>query len=374
MGEPDHSVPDPEFLRMDVDNYQIRPYRAEDLEGTVKCLSFLLGGTLNRNLSLFRWKYIQNPYIDVPIGVVALNHGQVVGYRGVFATKWHVPARGQSFVLLSPCDTCVHPDHRMSGLSIAMGRMMMEELQSKYKVLLNTSAGKTALPGYLKLGFIPLSKRSYFRRYSVVDRAYKTAVWGKAKQALFYSGNVKYGAFNDVLVESEARPEDMAAVYAARGSSIDRFVLWQDEEFFRWRFKNPQSRYVFYYVRRAEHIIGYLVVHVSTDFTHGTIVDFAEVNGSSAIESALEHVIANEHFGILSILDQALSEELRHRLKNLDFEPDSIAWRLLKHTADYPFLVRPARPKYQETDWVVEGLDVRNPRNWEIKGIANDGA
>jgi len=37
------------------------------------------------------------------------------------------------------------------------------------------------------------------------------------------------------------------------------------------------------------------------------------------------------------------------------------------------FFVRPVREKCQESDWFLEGLDIRNPENWEIKAISNDG-
>jgi len=47
-----------------------------------------------------------------------------------------------------------------------MGNFAMDQFAAKYSVLLNTSAGKNAIPGYLRLGFVSLGKKAYYRRSS----------------------------------------------------------------------------------------------------------------------------------------------------------------------------------------------------------------
>jgi len=37
-----------------------------------------------------------------------------------------------------------------------------------------------------------------------------------------------------------------------------------------------------------------------------------------------------------------------------------------------PVLIRPVRKRYTEPDWTIEGLDIRNIKNWHMTEICSD--
>jgi len=78
------------------------------------------------------WKYDDNPYTESPLGIMALYKGKVVGFRGYFATRFQIKGKNDKIISLCPGDTCVHPDHRRKGLSVAMGNRASEEYSGKY--------------------------------------------------------------------------------------------------------------------------------------------------------------------------------------------------------------------------------------------------
>ena len=69
--------------------------------------------------------------------------------------RWEV--NGKEFKTLTAGDTVVGTNHRMKGLSIAMGQAANEFLD--YKLLINFTAGSTSMPGYTKLGFEKLLEK-----------------------------------------------------------------------------------------------------------------------------------------------------------------------------------------------------------------------
>jgi hypothetical protein len=117
--------------------YSIEPYRVELAGEVADLLRSLVGPQIEENFSYLKWKYHDNPYSDRPLGIVALYGGRVVGFRGYFATRWQIPEKSDRILILGPGDTCVHPDHRMKGLSIRMGNRAMEDFERDYMGLLN---------------------------------------------------------------------------------------------------------------------------------------------------------------------------------------------------------------------------------------------
>ncbi len=49
-----------------------------------------------------------------------------------------------------------------------MGRLMMEEFCSRSPVFLNMTAGKNSVPGYRRMGFVPLADKVIYKRRGIL--------------------------------------------------------------------------------------------------------------------------------------------------------------------------------------------------------------
>jgi GNAT superfamily N-acetyltransferase len=355
---------------MSPSEYEIRLYEPELMSQVLDVLQYLYGNKPDSNLSYFRWKYHDNPYTEHPLGIVALYEGKVVGFRGYFATRWHIGEQKETVVVLCPGDTCVHPDHRRKGLSVAMGNMAMEEYAHRYKIFLNFSSTRNSLPGYLKMGFVPLVPKTYLTRCTRLGLI--KLVWNEKTRSGWQRGRIAFGEFDDIIVLDRPRPADMGAVISNKVRNPDRITLWQDEDFFRWRFDNKRKTYVFYYWRKSHVPMGYMVVGVSPTTGRGYILDYSQTD-DTAIEKILRYAVQMKHFDVLSIYNFGLSDDFSKTLYDIGFKRTGLIRTIESRVkGELPLLLRPVRKKYREGDFFLNGLDARKLENWRIKGICAD--
>lgn len=345
----------------------------------VELLQDLFGGNPAQNVSYFQWKHHDNPHANDGLGVVATHNGVVVGFRGYFATCWYVGSKDNRMIVLLPGDTVVHPEHRRKNLSVAMGKFAMERYGDKYRVFLNMSAGESSVPGYLRMGFAPLGNKAYYSRRSWVGDAkfiYRKAL-KKQKPAgdiPLNESRISFGSFGDILVSKDSRPEDMARLSSIQTELPTKISLLQDEDFFRWRFQNPKRKYAFYFYRRADVVMGYLVMLVSEDTEQGSIVDYGQ-DGDGPIGRILDHIFEKGEYDKVNILSVGVDDRLWRTLKSRKFTKWGLQRRVQKLTGgEWPVLVRPVKREYGVDDWFLEGLDIRELESWRLKPICGDGA
>ena len=352
--------------------YDTSPYRPELRSQVVNLLQYLWGDDSDGRLSYFKWKYEYNPYTESPPGIAALYEGQVVGFRGYFATRLKIAGKNDDIIALCPGDTCVHPDHRRKGLSMAMGNMAMKEYARQYKIFLNLTCTRDSLPGYQKMGFLPLAKKVYLTRCTLLGLT-KYVLAARASSPL-EAGRIPFGRFDHILVSDQPRPAEMHALVAAQDRGEGKIELFQDEDFFRWRFGNRRSRYVFYYLMKSDVAVGYVVMGVSPNNQRGYILDYAETDGR-AIREILSYVIRAKHFDLLSIYNFCLDGIFLPTLKGLGFKTNSLVRIIEKRLhGELPLLVRPVQETYAESDFFIAGIDTRKIENWSLKPICSDAA
>lgn len=346
-------------------DYRLRLFGPEHLDGVVDFMAYLWGGDSKKNMAFFRWKYYDNPYAKVQPGIIAFYKDAVVGFRGYVPSKWYIPARRHTFEILSPADTCVHPEHRRRGLSVEMGRLAMETYQTSYAAFLNLGATANSVPGYLKMGFAPLCQKTILSRYNpVLFSLGRFGAWIREQRR-----RIETGEFGDIMVSGKPLAGEMSEVVSKRNSGDNRIVLSQGDDFFRWRFNNPRNRYIFYYLKRDNLISAYIVLFVSRDDRFANIIDYAETE-TGGIEDVLRFIIKMKHVGVLSIWDCSLSREMRRVLSGFGFSSQGrLINELKKKNGVWPALARPVGERCTEVDWFVEGIDFRHAENWELKEI-----
>jgi GNAT superfamily N-acetyltransferase len=353
--------------------YEIVPYRDELLYQVVILQHYLWGGNPDLNVSYFTWKYCDNPYTETPLGIVALHKGKVVGFRGYFATKWHIPGQDSQFIVLSPGDTTVHPDHRKAGLSVAMGNKAMEEYESRYRVFLNTSATKNSTPGYMKMGFVPLEEKKQLIRYDLLVLLAKKYLLISKGRAKIGGAGIESGNFGNIEVAVNPRPAEMAAIISRQNYESHRIRLCQDTDFFQWRFNDPRSQFAFYYHRNDNQITAYVVMYVrGGNIRQGYIVDYGANDGETVLK-IIRFMAKRRDVDIFSIYSTSLENEFRQMLNENGFQANSlIEQRETKQKGLWPYLVRPVKKDCVAKDWLVGEYDIRNVANWELKGICID--
>jgi GNAT superfamily N-acetyltransferase len=347
-------------------------YQPEFKLQVIDLMQYLWGSDPTRNRSYFEWKYEANPHTKSPLGIVALQEGLVVGFRGYFAVRFEVTGRNDYILVLCPGDTCVHPDYRRQGLSVKMGSVAMREYADQYRIFLNTSCSQNSLPGYLKMGFLPLASKVYVTHSTLFGLVRYVIAGPRGDASPVEASRIRFGSDGDILVSPMPRPEEMSALVARQAQSEGRFGLVQDATFFQWRFGNPRGKYVFYYWLQDGVTTGYVVLSLSLNNRRGHIVDYASTGGR-AMQEILSYIIKSKQFDLLSIYGFCLDDGLWQALKGSGFTADSLVRTLeRKLYGELPLLVRPVKENYAEADCFVEGLDIRRIENWSFKPIFSD--
>jgi len=350
--------------------YEIRLYHPDFFPQVVDLLKYLIGIDHNTNRDYFKWKYDDNPYTESPLGIMALYKGKVVGFRGYFATRFQIKGKNDKIISLCPGDTCVHPDHRRKGLSVAMGNRASKEYTGKYPFFLNLSSTKISLPGYLRMRFLPLASKTYLTRCSMAGVV--KFLFNAKQQFNQIAPWIISGTFDDIIVSQQPRPKEMHVLIEGQEVSTDKIALYQDEDFFRWRYANKHNKYVFLYRIKNEVITGYIVIRVSPNNRRGYIVDYAQGDETS-IEKILKFIIKARCFDVLSIYYFSLTDNIKQNIQDLGFKKVSL-FRIIEKRikGELPLLIRPVKHNYSDNDFFVEGIDLRKIKNWHIKGICSD--
>lgn len=357
---------------MDYNGYEIIHFRADLLDGVLNVLCYHWGDDYERNRAYFQWKYMRNPYTKNPLGIVALHKGKVVGFRGYFVSKYEITGSQKDIIVLGSGDVCVHPDHRLKGLFIATGKMAMDEYASIYPIFFSFTVSRNSMPGALKSGFVPLINRACLNRCNLLGIMGFMLSANKKKD--LYQGKIRFGDFGDIEVSDRPKPEDMHAVISEQKFSDKTIRLVRDKKFFQWRFNNNRNKYVFYYYKQNKKVTGYVVVRVTANNLRAYIIDYAEQD-STTLEKILAFIIKNKHFNILSIYNYSVTGQMANALKKLKFRTNSVL-RMIerKLEGEFPLIVRPVEKNYDETHFIVHGLDIRKIQNWSIKEICSDGS
>lgn len=362
---------------LDSSDYTIDLYRPEQIDGVVALLSReLWPGTASENFAYFKWKFHDNPYAARPLGVVARHGEAIVGFRGYFATEWYLGGKDKAVTVLIPGDTVVCADHRRKGLSVTMGRLAMERFAPICRVLLNTTASKNSLPGYLRMGFVPLYNKAYHKRCTLFRDVVSVARGALGLKKVPTAGPIEkavgLGDFGAISVSADAKPHDMAHVLSGGENKTTGIALRQDETFFRWRYSNPKGRYAHYISKSGGRALGYLVLRISDDCEEGFILDYAE-RENGQIANILSHISTRDRIAELNILNTSLEGSMADMLKAQGFKRwDLQSWVKNRVYGYRPVMVRPVEPECSEADWFLEGLDIRDIENWHYKEICQD--
>lgn len=350
--------------------YEIAPYASAWGQQVAELMVYLWGSDVEANLAYLRWKYEGNPYAHRPLALVALHRGRAVGFRGYTALPFQIAGSADQLIVLCPGDTCVHPEHRMSGLSVRMGRAAMVSYADRYRLFMNWSCTKPSLPGYLRLGFQPLVERVYLTKAGW--RGALRYLLAIRRQSPVSTSRIRFGRNGELLVEAAPRVADMTALARTEEVALGTLVLRRDEQFLAWRFANPQGKYVFYYLRRGKTLLGYVAVGLSPNNCRGFLLDWASAT-PGMLGEITQGILNMKHFDVISVYAFCLSAAERVELEKLGFSgvgPFPLLERLQK--GRMPLLLRPVQEDFSDDDFRIQGVDARRIESWCLRAIASD--
>ena len=352
-------------------DYDIRSYEPGMVSEAAALLKEFLGGSTDDRKSYLQWKYEHNPHTEKPLAVVALQKGQFVGFRGYFAANWRVGGSGSYTTILSPGDTFTHVGHRRRGLSVMMGQKAMDLYAGRYKFFLNLSATKPSVPGYLKMGYYPLTTKIYWNRYSTLGlmRFILNIIFPHSLKKRV----IHFGQYGDIIASNKPRPAEMASIKSNEMKQLPVCLkLSQNENYFRWRFENGRNEYVFYYLLKDGMAASYLIVRRPPGGLRGYIIDYGAMNGK-CLSPLLQFVAKQHHFDVLSIYGYSFDHHSAEIFRRCGFSSRGVL-RLLekKKRGEWPLFVRPVQSECVESGWWIDGIDIRKIDNWRIKEICSD--
>ena len=345
--------------------YKIRPFCQDDLAEVNNSLAHLYRVTPQACGEFLRWKYLDNPYSEKPLIVVAEYEGKIAGQYTYTPLKWRNSATGSEETILAPGGAFVLPEHRNKGLFSRMMFFGREWLSTDYRWFLNTTSTSNSSATYEKFGAHPLADRFFLDSCSWHGLMHYCLRYRKKNAA-----KVKHGEYNGILVTDQVLGEDMSRVAGLRNLPVPAVELKRDSVFYGWRYKNPAKHYTFYYAGVPGEITGFVAVSHNSNNLRGYIVDYGQ-SDSCSLEKILHFLKSERHFNILSIYEFCADDEFSELLSAGGFKKDRLVRNLERRVAFfYPlYLVKTGEG---ESGWFWDGLDLRKISSWKMMGAARE--
>lgn len=211
------------------------------------------------NAAHFRWEQEENPCFEGHRSYLALLGDEVVAMRVTQPALWQAGSPPSRFVAPCFCGTVIDAAHRRGGLFAELTRYAESELAKAGHVFaLNFGAGApthlaSIAEGWRAVGPLwPALWRPRFDGAGVLRRG--------ARQLVRVLGALRRRRAG-VVETTEPRIEEMARLAALADAGEHRIRRVRDEAFFRWRLRDPSSRYRYLYFERDGRAVGYAVLH-----------------------------------------------------------------------------------------------------------------
>lgn len=354
--------------------YEIRQFRPEDRDTYLD----LFGDVLDEDPTSewFDWKYERNPYADdVPV-YVAVQDGDLVGS----VTLWPLRMRlgGNSALALQLCDPLVHPDHRDQRL---YDRMMRRSLDDR-------TAGDPAFC----FGFPDERTRDRNDQFGWETVARLPTYYRIQNPAALSGldepiGRLARVAAKGYLTACDRIAPDVPSLSVDRYEQIpaeiftelyqtqvpDAIHAYRDEQFYHWRYDNPDWEYESFVARRDGDPVAGVVVSTRRKggVTTTRIVDLAPLlppSGGDHYASLIDAVVdAHDDADVISAHPDVLPHST---LSRFGFHRDD-AFPLSRVGRQTVFGTYSLDP---DGAWTVHDYDLTERNDWLLTFSAHDTA
>jgi GNAT superfamily N-acetyltransferase len=368
--------------------YRVVPYAAEHKAAVAELQRHLWSPDVRLNADYLEWKYHQNPYLREPLLYLAFHGDQLVGMRGVFATRWEAGDPPQYFTLAYPDDLVTDPAHRGRGLHRLIMEFALNDLAKRgFRYAVNLSASRITAQlsrhmGWRSAGGVaPIHRRTLRKRMvdDLADRVRRAKFfwrWADSVAALCLPSDDRAFDRLDVQFQAETKSNHAETLFMRTAPLVremeglvrrlprdGRIRHVRDETYFTWRFRNPLRSYRFLYAM-DEKLMGYLVLQrpratLGPPLYRVSIVDWeAETNAIRAelATAAIEH----GRFPELCAWRLGLSAPAAGMLESHGFEP-------VRSQYETSILVRSLREEDSEVPWLLGGRSLDDGGQWDLR-------
>lgn len=367
--------------------YEIREFRSADRSEFLSLYEEVFG---ERNAEYFEWRFVENPYVTEPPIHVAVRDDEIVGGRASLPIDLLVDGRRIRSIM--QIDPMVHPDHRGRGLFTRMAEAVYDQYApTDVQISIGFPNGvvKSALEGIadslsIDAGLVELLPHYYRiqRPTALVDddtsAAYALAriaapvadSYLDVRDRLATRDGEHSTAKIDIDQYSGCQPSVLAEI--ATTGSQDGIHAVRDEEFYRWRFDNPQYDYITYVGRIDGEPVASLTAGTradeSTTITH--ISDVQPVAGRTADGVDRTDMIARllgrlvtDHRGadLIAATGSAIPTDL---LASYGFHDDTKP-PLDRLTSENYFIARPVAER-RVRHWSIGRVRPGELSNWQL--------
>ena len=315
----------------------------------------------------FEWQSEKNPYSEKPQYYLAKDGDEIVGIRAFIVHKYKL--EGNKFFFGIPANGTIHPDYQRQGLFSRIDDYCKKDLanNSELKLILSVSPNKIATKALKKYDYITVGKRSKMYLFSI--RNLLRNFFSRPVNIRNESVRLKKDGLK-LEVTDELRAKKIAKLMEECRDE-QKFTNLRDEKFYEWRFSNPLKDYVFGYCTKKDELVGY----VALDITSEKIISLLEYGYKdlSYFEELLKTIIKKLPVPIITAYVFTRPKEEKGVLSRCGFR-DKNNWliNLLKRMgyiskADLPgALIKPISENITESDFILNGKDVRDPENWSL--------
>lgn len=342
--------------------------------------------------SYVKWNYIDRPHSKPPIIYFVRVGGEIVAMRGAYETTWQLKSASAQFIAWCSADILILEKFRKRGIYGELADFVMEDLAKtgvQYLFSFNATPLNTLISlsrGWKSMGEIKIIKKQF---QTVGSRAVALA----KKLAAPYAGKIlKKTLMNKILkkrmrdntermdmlyrnprthlpphivLDNKPRPEEMAHLVNSTCPG-NKITLVRDESFFRWRYSNPLSKYLFLY-RYDDGLKGYLVLQ-----SHLYSMEPGGVHNILELEAAVPSIRIELLNALMSLMDSGsisiwatmLDRESRDFLISKGFEEEAI------NSVNEPRRTMLLRPLGGQSDTMgFQGLNLLDANSWDFKMI-----
>lgn len=381
--------------RTDEDGYVVRWFEERDLSGFLSLDRVVFGR--RRSERWFRWKYVDNPYVDhVPVFVVEKD-GEIVGARPFLAFRMR--AGSETVLALQPADTMVHPEHRRKGLFTRMTKHAIDHYAGGDPKFFFNFPNQRSRPGYLKLGWqIVGDRKTYYRiqnpsvffrtvrrerdiRSQLLDFASPIVrrlhdlnrSWTRAQASTSQNSS---GTQTTYSITHYSGVETPVLTELYRATPPDAVHALRDETYYQWRFSSPAWKRETYVAEddRGDSVAA-IVVRTRTTSGGVTVTQLADVvplvqseSRRRATARLLERIVREyAESDLLSVPKGDLSDDL---LREFGFVSDAVPPLSWVSDFDCRLVALPLNCEH----WSVGGKRLSQRSNWHVSFGERDTA
>jgi len=352
-------------------DFDIIQYKSDYKEGVISLLQFLWKDLDDiQREKLFEWKYENNPNTDTVVAFIALVNNRVVCFRGWFIQKFCY--NDKVFSVASASDAITHPDYQRKGLFEKTSKASFNYFEKNCSFIghLNISSNNLSANGNIKLGWAPIALKKHLY---LIKPGYFFLNLLSGRNSI---NNLKIEKKN---INKKDKYEITDKVYSKdieRLSTKNRqknvLVNVKDNTFYNWRFNNPVAHYFFAYLWELDTLTSF----IAFSFINHNSISIVDYNFDKFedFRFLLKTVSKNIKPSYINILNVTLDFSFIKNFKSMGFLPFKDYFNFIRQPNYLPVLFRPNSQKCDNEDFIFEGINLKDIKNWYISEIDADGA